>query len=144
MTTSRQTVRTGLATLLATELVGSGLPVQAVYSYLVGDFGGQSPVVVVASSGTKRKALTKSAQAGTMLLDVFVFVLYSDGASWSEEDAEASLDEIEELTASVIRANRTTDAWSFIDYDDRSRTDSVVIGGLNYRRERITVAVEVL
>lgn len=45
--TNRETVRDAFTTLLSTALVGSGLPVQAVYGYKIGDFQGQSPIVIV-------------------------------------------------------------------------------------------------
>ena len=50
--TNRETVRDALGTLLSAALVGTGKPAQAFYGYMVGDFAGQSPVVVLTSSGT--------------------------------------------------------------------------------------------
>ena len=50
----RETARDALAALLETALVGSGLPAQAVYNYQIGDFQGQSPVVVVSSGPSER------------------------------------------------------------------------------------------
>ncbi len=138
----RETVREALAGLLAAEMIGEGKPLQAVYPYLVGDFGGQSPVLVLGSAGTQRVLTTKRVQTTTLYVHAHVFVLYADG-SWTEADTEALLDTIEAGVAAVVQANRTGAAWNFLTYADRSRTDAVTVGGAEYRREIIPLAMEV-
>jgi len=75
---NRETIRDAFTTLLSTALVGTGLPVQAVYGYKKADFQGQSPVVVIAPGGTGRGAAAFDKTGSDVYLDVFVFVLYSD------------------------------------------------------------------
>lgn len=141
--TERKAARQALATLLESALTGTGKAAQAVYGYLVGDFAGQSPVVVVASSGTARPQMSKRASSARYYVDVYVFVLYSDQGSWSEEDTEDMLDDLEADVAAVVAANRNTSNWAFIEQAERSRTDAVLVGGLEYRRETIPLVMEV-
>lgn len=75
MTTNRSVVRKQFAALLEQDLVGVGKPVKAVYSYQVGNFRGESPVVVVSSLGTGRGTPTVSS-ASEFHLEVHTFVLY--------------------------------------------------------------------
>lgn len=134
--TNRKNIRAQFASLLTTAMVGTGLPVQAVYSYRVGDFAGASPVVVVSSYGAKRPAFTFQGARPMYRIQVDTFVLYAttDG-TWTEEDAETALDDIEKLLADTIAANRSTDYWIGIDYLDFSQRVDVAVGGLDYIRE---------
>ena len=143
MASSRHTVRDAMATLLQTALVGTGLPVAAVYGYQVGDFAGQSPVVVVSSAGSRRVRMTRSGSRATFYLLISTFVMYSDGASWGEDDAEDAIDAIEALLADVIDDNQVTTNWQALDYSDRSQRISVEIGGTEYIYEAVEVSVEV-
>jgi hypothetical protein len=143
---SRQPARAGLATLLETALVGTGLPVQAVYAYQVGDFQGQSPVVVVTSGPMERIRDTMGeCYRSRFNLMVYVFVLYADpGTAWGEDDAEDALDAIEALIADVLLTNTRTANWTRLEYSGATDVDAVVIGGVEYRRELITLTAEVL
>jgi len=151
MAANRETVRDAVAALLESELTGTGNPVQAVYAYQVGDFGGRSPVVVVSSAGSERPAMTFSGNRATFYLNVHVFVLYSDEGDWGEDDAEDRLDWIEKEIAAVVDANRgPTDDWQQLAYGEltaeagRSRCGSVAVGGLEYRTELVPLRVEVV
>lgn len=146
MSVSRQTSREALAALLSTALVGSGKPAAAVYDYLVGDFQGQSPVVVVASGPIDRQRDSLGACYRTsFLLRCYVFVAYSDPAgTWTEADAEDAIDAIEVLIADTVLANsRSAGAWDSLTYETATELDSVTIGGVEYRREIITLRGEV-
>lgn len=103
---NRETVRDAFTALLSTALVGTGLPAQAVYGYQVGDFGSQSPVVVVSDAGSMRSVMTGLGSRAEFLFNIFVFVLYTDGSSWNEDDAEDALDAIEKIIADVLDANQ--------------------------------------
>lgn len=140
---NRETVRDAMAALLETVLVGSGLPVQAVYAYRVGDLAGQSPVVVVSSAGSERPRMTAAGGRTTVRLQVDVFVLYSDEDTWGEDEAEDRLDLIEKSIAETVHANQTTTNWQAVDYAAPSERIDVEVGGLEYAREMILLRVEV-
>ena len=147
MSTSRSVARKGLASLLTTALVGTGKPAQAVYAYQVGDFAGQSPVVVVSSGPMLRLRDTMGeCYRSRFELHVYTFVLYADPDSgWTESDAEDALDTIEAAIADVLLTNtRYTGYWDRIEYADATQPDGVEIGGAEYRRELIKLTVEVL
>jgi hypothetical protein len=143
---SRKAVRDGVTGLLAAALVGEGKPAQAVYGYQVGDFEGQSPVVVVTSGPMARTRRGIGAcwhSAATLL--VFVFVAYADAAAgWSEADAEDALDAIEALIADVVLVNGSSGTWHGLTYAEATEPDGVEIGGVGYRREVIRLRCEVL
>lgn len=143
---SRAPARKGLAQLLEAALVGTDKPVQAVYAYQVGDFRGQSPVVAVTSGPMERLRDTMGAcYRSRFNLLVYVFVLYADPtAGWGEDDAEDALDTIEAAIADLLLTNTRTVNWDRLEYSGPSDPDAVVIGGVEYRRELITLTVEVL
>lgn len=132
-----------MAALLNTALVGTGLPVQAVYAYRVGDLGGQSPVVVVSSAGSQRPRMTAAGGRTTVLLQADVFVLYSDEDAWGEDEAEDRLDLIEKTIAETIHSSQVTANWQAVDYAAQSERVDVEVGGLEYAREMILLRVEV-
>lgn len=143
MSTNRETARDALVTLLNTALVGSGLPASVVYGYQVGDFGGLSPVVVVSSAGSERNDLTSLGGMVTFRYTIDVFVTYTDGGSWQEDDAEDRLDLIEKAIWDTCQANQVATNWQSLDYDGKTQCDSMIIGGQEYRVERIPIAVTV-
>jgi len=142
--TNRETVRDAFATLLGTALVGSGKPAQAVYNYKVSDFQGQSPVVVVSSSGTGRGAAAFDKTGSDVYLDVWIFVLYSDESTWGEDDAEDRIDLIEKTICDVVVDNNSNATWIDVDYEARSSVDDVSVGGQGYKRERIPLRFMVM
>ncbi len=145
MATSRATVRQALAGLLEAALVGSGKPAQAVYGYQVGDFAGQSPVVVVASGPMERtrRGFGPCWHSKATLL-VYVFVAYAAAGGWTEEDAEDALDAIEAAIADVVLANSSNATWDGLTYEEPTEPDGIAIGGVEYRREVIRLRCEVV
>jgi len=141
---NRETVRDALTTLLDTALTGVGNPAQAVYGYQIGDFQGQSPVVVVSSAGSERLKFQLSGQRSLLYFNVYVFVLYSDQDTWGEDDAEDRMDLIEKEIADVLRDNRNTSNWTDIQLEGRSTLDAIAIGGTEYRREVMEIRAEVV
>ncbi len=146
---NREIVRDKLATLLSTALVGTGKPAQAVYNYQIGDFQGQSPVVVVTSHGSRRTRLANQTFTDThFLLDVHVFVLYTDietGGTWTEALSEDRLDLLEKSIADVIVDNSQIDNyWNWMTTSETSDVSGITVGGLEYRHEVITVDAQVL
>lgn len=141
MASNRKAVRAAFAGLLVT---GLSTLAQTVYAYRIGDFGGQSPVVTVSSAGIARRRATMAGSRATMLLQVDVFVVYSAGSAWGEDEAEDRLDDIEAAIAAVIDGNQAGALWFALSQDGRSQRVDVEIGGAEYIREVLTVAVEVL
>jgi len=141
----RSALRAALATLLSTELVGSGKPVEAVYSYQVSDMQGKSPVVFVTSAGSWRRNPERSTRPTSIAyLDVNVFVLYSDpAAGWTEQNSEERLDLIEKKIGEVVvnhSGDTTKEAWMSLDFAGRSEVTSVIIGGKDYDWEVIPLS----
>lgn len=140
ITTSRKDAREHLASQLEGVLVGTGLPAQAIYSYQVGDFQGQSPVVVVSSGGSLRERLSFQGMKPKYTFTIHVFVLYADEAgTWTEQDAEDALDDIEEIIAGWVASNQKSPYWEAVSFDAPSQTSSVMVGGKEYRTEVFTV-----
>jgi hypothetical protein len=139
--TNRETARDSLTTLLTSALVGTGKPAQAVYGYKVGDFQGQSPVVLVTSAGSERAEATYSQWRNTFSLSIMVFVLYADPATgWGEDDAEDRLDLLEKTIADTLRANYSyAGGWDRIIVDGASQVLEVDLAGDQYLLEIIPV-----
>lgn len=142
---SREVVRSAFAALLQAKLVGSGLPVQQLYDYLVGDFGGMSPVVVVSSGPIFRQQYSLGEEwQNTIQIYIYSFVLYSSPAdSWTEENAEDAIDAIEKIVADVAHDNASNANWQTIRYLEPTTVFSTVIGGLEYKAELITLEFDV-
>lgn len=142
----RKVLREALATLLTTQLVGVGLPVNAVYAYQVADTKGKSPVVFVTSAGSWRRNPEHSTRPTSIAyLDVNILVLYSDGtASWTEQHSEERLDLIEKMIGEVVANNSENPAmpWMFLDFAGRSEVTSVVIGGKDYSWEIVPLQAQ--
>jgi len=145
MAPNRSDARVELAAILSTALVGTGLPVQAVYAYQPATFNGESPVVTVSSAGAQHPSLTHQGNMATFSYYIHVFVLYSDADSgWTESDCETRLDLIEKTIFDTLIANRVHEGyWNLLHQDEPSNAISVKIGGLEYRAEVITVVLEV-
>ncbi len=144
MSNPRKAARLKLAELLAPALVGAGKPAQVVYPYRRGDFAGQSPAVAVTGGPATHEPNGFGCSKAAFQLLVFVFVLYADPASgWTEAHTEDALDEIEAIIAEVVEANSRTEAWTQIAYAGPTQPDPVVIGGVEYLRELITLDVQV-
>jgi hypothetical protein len=142
--TNRETVRDALGTLLSAALVGTGKPSQAFYGYMVGDFAGQSPVVVLTSAGTdpEQRAVT-SRQKNDFYFTIFTFTLYAQaGSSYGEDDVEDLVDLLEKTIRETVADNRSTASWAFIEYEGRSTVDTVLVAGEEYRREAIPIRIK--
>lgn len=144
MSTNRKTIRTQLGTLLEAELVGAGLPLQALYPYRVADFNNQSPVGVLSSGGSDRTRKSLEGAGAIFYFEFFVFVLYAtlDG-TWTEQNAEDALDDIEAALAQFLVDYYSTAHWVSLRLVDRSEIVDLNIGGQEYKRENFTLAVEV-
>jgi hypothetical protein len=68
-------------------------------------------------------------------LTVHTFVAYATDGAWTEQDSENKLDELAAQIAALVDRSQKTAAWSAITQAEPSVADTVVIGGLEYRRE---------
>lgn len=137
---SRQEAREALASILS----NSVLSAQAVYAYKIGDLQGQSPVLSVLSRGTARQAITFAGTRPTYYLEIHAFIRDAISAqSWTEQNVENALDQVDAEIGRALEANRTTSVWQSIDYDGRSIIRDVVIAGAPYVEEITPVKVEV-
>jgi len=140
VTTSRETVRDALVTLLTTALVGTGLPVKTVSGSKVSTLAGVTPLVAVLSAGTTRKRTTFQGTIPTFFLEIQVWVRQAT-TGWTNAQAEDALDEIESLIAGVFADNVATTNWSLLEYSDRSIVLELTVAGIAYYMERISVTV---
>lgn len=143
---NRKDARQAFASLLEAALVGSGKPVEAVYRHGTYDFGRKSPVVVILNGGTQRtrRAIGSGAMQfdSELLLDVHVFVAYRVLAdSWTDEDSENKLDDIEKIIMDTIGDNaRHLTYWRDCEPDNARTTINVIdLAGIGYRHEVIPV-----
>lgn len=147
MVISRAPVRIHFASLLATALVGTGLPAQAVFPYLVGDFGGKASVVSVGSGPVERRiGGFGNCWDVFVTLRVFVHVLYADPKTeWSESDSMDALDAIEAIIGDVVIANRNAPGyWTNAKYSAATEPDVIAIGNVAYQRELVKVQMEII
>lgn len=137
---NRETGRDTLLTLLQASI--GTTTVQAYYGYQVGDFGGQSPVLVVTSGPAEREYLGYGAAhvATTFEYDIHTFVLYTSGTVWTEDMAEDRLDLIEKEIADCVVDNYAGTIWQALTWAGASAIDSVVLGGEEYKHEVVTVS----
>lgn len=139
-TPNRETGRDALLTLLQNSIGTS--TVQAFYNYQVGDFAGQSPVLVVTSGPAERSYLSYGAahMATTFQYDIHTFVLYSSGTVWTEDMAEDRLDLIEKEIADCVQDNYAGTIWQALTWGGASSIDSLTLGGDEYKHEVVTVS----
>lgn len=135
---NRKTVRDEFGALLTARLTEA----QAVYTDQPTDFGGLSPVVVIASRGSTRTQLTLRGQMPSFALTCYVFVLsvVRDGSGNPIVNAQADdeLDTIEHAVAQTVTDCQAGASWMALDYDGRSETEFVtLVDGSEYKREAI-------
>lgn len=144
MAISRETVRDEIAT----ELTAAISAAEKVYNHKPIDFGGQFPIVAVeaVSSNRIKKRLGRidswSAEFG---MTVHFFVLFSDGETWTKEDADAALDTLEQQFADYMAdLDNKSQTWNALVYNGASTIrDDAIIGGVQYINEQIPIMVSV-
>jgi hypothetical protein len=143
MSTSRETVRDALVTLLQAALVGDGLPVKTVTGSKVTDLSGLTPLVSVLSAGTLRERMTFMGDKPTFHLEVQVWVLQAT-TGWTNAQAEDALDKIEALIAGVYEDNRGGAAWEVLEYNGPTSVMEMAVAGVPYYVERIPTLVKLV
>jgi hypothetical protein len=144
---SRKAAREELGQVLTNRL-GTA---QQVYTDQPPDFGGQSPVVVVASAGSERDGQQGQRSFGgpvapKFLLDVYTFVLAMEqdgsGNTVTNSDADDELDTLEQGVAQMVSDAPRAQTWTAIGYRERTDTTFVtVLDGSEYKRERIPLVL---
>lgn len=129
--------------VLASLIQADANAVQTVYPYQAAQLKGESPVVCITSGGSRREPLTLRGSLPTFLLDVHIFVLYSGGGDdWTAQDAEDTLDLVEEQLGGIVDRHRKSQAWQRMVYADSSDASTpVTIDGMTYLHERVSLEV---
>lgn len=141
MSTSRETARDALVTLLETALVGDGLPAKTVTGSKVESLSGLTPLVSVLSAGTMREHLTFQGDRAIFTLEVQVWVLQSV-TGWTNAQAEDALDRIESLIAATYETARATANWEIVEYANATAISELSVAGIPYYMERIPTTVK--
>ena len=141
MSTSRETARDELVTLLTTALVGTGLPVKTVVGSKVTTLQGLTPLVSVLSAGTKRTILTFHGDRAEFKFEVQVWVLQAT-TGWTNAQAEDALDDIEARIAAVYESNRGIPKWEILQYDGETTVHELPVEGIPYYMESIPTRVK--
>lgn len=141
---NRETARDRLQSILQT---GLGANVQAVYGYYIGDFKGKTSIVIVTSAGSQRPRFTMRGRKAQFKFNIVIYVLYSKSGQWTEAQAEDRLDLLEKSIYDVLDTYTCDPGyWIALEVANEngySAMDYVIIGGLEYKRETITINVEV-
>ena len=143
MSTSRETARDELVTLLTVALVGAGLPAKTVAGSKVTSLTGLTPLVSVLSAGTERVRLTYMGDTPVFALEVQVWVL-QETTGWTNAQAEDALDSIEALIAGVVESNRGGNVWEALEYQNPSVVHEMEVAGTPYYMERIPLLVKLV
>ena len=145
---SRAPIRAAIAALFTAELTGSGKPSQAVYEQGNPGWQHEAPVVIVRSSGSRRRGKFVGGSKGqndfAFALQIYVPDAKPDG-TWTDDQAQDALDELEARAADVVLANRRTADWLYLDWDnDYSAAESgIILNGFTYKRETIILTTMV-
>jgi hypothetical protein len=135
-----------LKTIINDALVSANLvDANAVYGYLPSDFEGKSPVVTVNSAGSLHQKRTRGGDESSLFFTIHIFALYADvnNHNWQEADAESAIDDIEQKISDALRANERHEQWAELSVIEQTITDSVEVGGVEYRREVIQIKARV-
>lgn len=132
----RSEVRVGFAGLLRGRLLPPNGPVQMVKEYFVQDFGGQSPVVTLASANMKPESFTRRGAEVRYGVQTLCFVLRGEtGTSYDEGDADTILDQMAKGIVDVVAENQVTSWWKAVAFSQPSSIMPARIGGWDYWME---------
>lgn len=129
---SRKAARQALA-----ELLGTIPTFQAVYAELQADFGGLSPICMLASDGSRPAETTVLAgyeREHAILIGIW----------WARHDTvEDDMDDLSQDVWDVLEANTgPTNDWGGLTIDEQfSQTDWPIVDGVQYRLEVIRVLI---
>lgn len=140
MSTSRETARDALVTLLTSALSET---VKTVTGSKVTNLQGLTPLVSVLSAGSFRERMTFMGDKPTFQLEVQVWVMQAT-TGWTNAQAEDALDAIEALIAATYESARGTATWEVIEYSAPSQVLEIAVAGIPYYMERIPTTVKLV
>lgn len=145
MSTNRETVRDAMVALLATALVGGGLPVKTVTGNKVVTLEGLTPLVSVLSAGSFRtpQSMESDGYDAAFFLEVQVWVLQAV-TGWTNAQAEDTMDDIEKRIADTYQANAITASWDMVEYASATTVTEMAVAGIPYYMERIPTVVRLV
>lgn len=128
--TSRKAARERLGTLLDT------IASLTVYDHEPKDFGQLSPIVTVHSAGTRTQFPNYAQEFHRFWVTTY----------WRRDDPATTEDKIDDLSQDVrqllLDNSEIAGVWSDLDFDDEfSEVIYLVLGGVQYRSERLRVTV---
>jgi hypothetical protein len=141
--TNTETIRDAIATILETALTGAGNVLQSFYGYEADDFGGQSPVMVMATRSNAAEQRTSGELARQDIkFDLISFVLYK-GTGWTPADCEDKLNEVykDTLDTSLNNQQQTSPVPYEIFLDGEAPIVPANVGGFDYRMQTIPILV---
>ena len=136
----RGDIRTAVASLFSV-----GVPsAQAVYKYQKMKLNGESPVIVLMSSGDDPVPFIKGHDT-SYYLEVGILVLHGDAndTGYNEDDAEDALDEVKGEINAVVRNedNRRSNNWEEFMQDGRSSITRLPFEGEPYLMEIVPLKI---
>lgn len=138
---NRKVARKRLIVHFETDLVGTGLPVKAVYSHDVADFKGIQPAVVVRTAGRRRVPLGQGTPVPYDNWFDMAILLYvsKPTSSWTSEQAADALDDCEAAIANSIMNHRSDHPYwtNLIPIDEYSNIYDVTVDGKPFTLEII-------
>ena len=149
---TRKEIRKAIGAKLEADLVGESLPAAAFASYSKTDFGGASPAITMASSGSDVPPLTPVGSTDTHYFEINTLIIRPNesekSAGYTESDAEDALDDVYNEIRQWIELNRkdksTERMWQHVAIAARSNILPIVDdGGRGYYMENIPIVVEV-
>ena len=134
----RREIREHLCTLLQ-----SVIDAEVLLPYQTVSFAGKSPVIFLTSLGSERKSFrTRVGVDSKFWIAVHVFVVHSVEGSWTTQDAEDKIDEIEKNIATSLVNNQTSELWRSVEYGSLSAVERYSVEGIPYLYESIQLVVE--
>jgi hypothetical protein len=106
---------------------------------------GQSPVVAVAAAGSARVPWTFEGTLPAYDLSVFIFTAYpkeGDPGTWTEAQTDDAADDLEQELAEAVAGNQKGTYWESVTQVGKTEPSLVVIGGVEYIREVVTLRFE--
>lgn len=143
MSTSRETVRDELVTLLTADLVSALAQDVIGHRPTVEDLQGKRALTAVVSAGVNRERLTMQGDRPIFYFEIQNWVLKTT-TGWTVADSEDRLDDLEQQIAATFESNRkgpgSPKEWEVLQYSGRSTIVDVDADGVPYTVEAIPVS----
>lgn len=106
------------------------------------DFHGALKLVAVYSGGTRWRYAAPRRSNRRYPIVVDIFIKYADDEiSWTESDAEDTLDQVSDRVLDYVDDNQSMDGlWASLTVEEQTQTGPVLdVNGTEYRRETIII-----